>query len=177
MAEYKGKSTWIAFIDVDEYIMPGTAVPGTYDNSRQPVRACTLVATNVTATTALPGPPEASFAQWLASLSKSKPKVDHVYLRWVFYPVPLTSQGSYFASPGVFLHNFRFSDEKIARDGGDYRNTGKSLIRPEFFTGESTVHMFYPNDFKSYTPSERRIVPSTAEPTVLPENCSLWEDK
>jgi len=147
--ELKGKSSWVAFLDIDEFVMPSSAAPGA----------------------------GMSFAQWLASLTVSSPKVDHVYLRWVFYPVPLVARGTYFAAPAVFMHNFRFSDEKISKDGKEYRNTGKSVIRPEYFTGETNVHWFYPDDFMRYVPSERRLVPSTAAPAVLPVNCSLWENR
>ena len=39
------------------------------------------------------------------------------------------------------------------------------------------VHWHYPRDLKHYDPSERRLVPSTNAPNVLPENCSYWEDR
>lgn len=116
-----------------------------------------------------------SFAALLSNLNQT---IDYVYLRWLWYPVPLyTLSTPYFSSPAVYTFNFRFSDEKVIT--GDFRNTGKSVVKPDLMEGTNGVHWFDPISWQQYDAKLRRYVPSAKleNGEFMPPNCSSWETK
>ena len=111
-----------------------------------------------------------SFPHWLASLP---PAADKVYLRWVYFPVPNYSREAFFEAPVTHSHTYRFKDSKIATH--EVRNSGKSIIKPKFFSGINSVHHFEPREWSSYDSAERNVVPTSKLDPKLPFNCNAWE--
>jgi hypothetical protein len=147
------RTEWLACIDIDEFIAPGTAASQNYTLSSDGW----------------------SFRAWLKALPT---EVDWIYLRWVWFPVSDYTDGGHNLAqnflPSAITHTAMSRVADAAVKKMSEANSGKSIIRPAHFSGLNSIHHFTPKNATRYNSLRRKIVPSSNTP-VLPKNCNSWE--
>ena len=148
-------SEWLACIDIDEFIAPGTAAGANYNRDKAIGQ---------------------SFVSWLRALPA---EVDWVYLRWVWHPVDDYTDATHYRAQKFFesavTHSFTSRVSDVALGPLQEANSGKSIIKPMLFTGENSIHQFTPKEPRDYNSRQRKAVPSTSSRPVLPKRCNSWE--